>query len=154
VLATVPNWRFGSGSGLEPNWNRCNRLYPIKKPNHTKHAVFWLVPQFRKPRTLASIKYLSCDHITILYIRKRCSFTCSFTSHSPICDPITICWVALKNGFFLALFHSNSTNSNRIAYWRMGGERACKTAILCIYTIVIWSQLKYLIGAKVLSSRQ
>jgi len=65
VLATVPNWRFGSGSGLEPNWNRCNGFYPIKKPNRTEPAVFWPVPHFRKLSALAPIKYLSCDRITI-----------------------------------------------------------------------------------------
>jgi len=65
VLATVPNWRFGSGSGLESNWNSCNGFYHIKKPNRTKPAVFWAIPDFRKHRSLAPIKYLSCDHITI-----------------------------------------------------------------------------------------
>jgi hypothetical protein len=112
VLATVPNWRFGSGSGLEPNWNRCNGFHPIKKPNRTEPAVFWPVPPCRKLRTLAPIKYLSCDRITIWYIRKRCSFRCSFTSCSPIGDPITIRGVASKKVYFWALFHCNSTNSD------------------------------------------
>jgi len=65
VLATVPNWRFGSGSGLEPNWNRCNGFYPIKKPNRTEPVVFWPVPHFRIHTTLGPIKYLSCDCIAI-----------------------------------------------------------------------------------------
>jgi len=128
VLATVPNWQFGSGSRLELNWNCCNEFCPIKKQNRTEPTVFWPVPHFRKLRTLAPIKYLSCDRITIWYIHKRCSFRCSFTSYSPICNPITIRCVALKNAKFPALFHSNSTNSERIANWRKGGERACKTA--------------------------
>ena len=128
VLATVPKWRFGSGSGLEPNWNRCNGFYPIKKPIRSEPAVFWPVPHCRKLTTLAPIKYLSSDRITIWYIRKRCSFWCSFTTHSPICDPITIHCVTLKNAQFLAQFHSNSTNSDLITNWRMGGERASRTA--------------------------
>jgi len=128
VLATVPNWRFGSGSGLEPNWNRCNGFYPIKKPNRTEPAVFWAVPHFRKLRSLAPIKFLSFDRITIWYIRKRSSFRCSFTTWSPIWDPITIRWVASTDAKFSALFDNNSMNSDRIANWRMGGERPSKTA--------------------------
>jgi len=128
VLATVPNPRFSSGSGLEPNWNRCNRLYPIKKPNRTEFAVFWLVAQFGKLRTLAPIKYLSSDRITIWYIRKRCSFACSFTSCSPLCDPINIHWVAVKSHRKLGVFGSDATNIDWITKWRLGGVRACKTA--------------------------
>jgi len=96
VLAMGPNPRFVSGSGLEPNWNHCNGFYRIKKPNHTAPEVFWPVPQFGKLRTLAAIKYSSSDRITIWYIRKRCSFACSFTTCSPLCDPINIRWVAVK----------------------------------------------------------
>jgi len=128
VLATVPNWRFGSGSGLEPNLNRCNGCYPIKKPNRMEPAVFWPVPHFHKLSALAPIKYLSCDCITIWYIHNWYSVRCSFTSHSPICDTISICCVASKNDLFSALLHSNSTNSDHIANWRTGGERASKTA--------------------------
>jgi len=40
VSATIPNWRFGSGSWLDPNWNHCNWFYPTKKPNRTEPAVF------------------------------------------------------------------------------------------------------------------
>ena len=142
VLAMVPNWQFSSGSGLEPNWNRCNGFYPIKQPNRTEPMVFWAVPHFRKLRSLAQIKYLSCDPITIWYIYKRCSFRCSFTSHSPICDPITIHWVASNITWFSVLFHSDSTNCDWISTWWMGGERASKTAsftyILYCDTISTW----------------
>jgi hypothetical protein len=128
VCATVPNWRFSSRSGLVPNWNCFNRLYPINSPKRTDHAVFWAVPHCRKLWSSIEIKYLSCGRITIWYIRKRCSFRCAFTSNCPIRDPMTICWVALKITSFLALFHSNSMNCGRIANWRMGGERSSKTA--------------------------
>jgi len=148
----VPKPQFGSGNGLELNWNRCNRFYPINKPNRSEPTVFWLVPQFRQLRTLASTKYLSSDRITIWYLRKRCSFGCSLTSYSLFCDPINICWVTAKDAQVTPLFHSNSTNIDWISKWRIGGERACKTASFTIYHIVIWSELKYVIGAKVLSS--
>jgi len=148
VLATVPNRRFGSGSGLEPNWNRYNGFYLIKKPKCTEHIVFWPVPQSRELRDSAPIKYFSSDHITIWYICKRYSSACSFTPFSPICDQINIRWVTPKNEQFAVWFHSNSTNINRIANWSKAGERACRTAS-CMYIsycgtirteILNWSQ--------------
>jgi len=78
VFETVPNWRFGCGSVLEPNWNHWNGFYPIKIPNRTKPAVFWPVPHFCKLSTLAPTWYLCCDRITIWYILNRCSVWCSF----------------------------------------------------------------------------
>ena len=128
VLATVPHWRFSSGSGLEPNFNHCNGFYHMKQSNRTEPTVFWLVPHLCKLRTLPVIKYLSCDCITIWYLHKRCCFGCPITSHYPICNPITIRWVTSKNAYFSAIFHSISTDSDRITYWRIGGERTSKTA--------------------------
>ena len=43
VLAMVPNWWFGSGSRLEPNWIRCTGFCPIQKLNYTEPVVFWPV---------------------------------------------------------------------------------------------------------------
>jgi hypothetical protein len=128
VLAVVSNSRFGSGSGLEPNWNHCNGVYPIKQQNRTEPAVFWLVPHFHKLRTLSAIKYLCSDHITILYVCKLCSFRCSFTSHSPICDLINIRWDTVKNTSFLMIFNRDSTNIDRITIWWTEGERASNIA--------------------------
>jgi len=85
-------------------------------------------PHFHQPRTLAPIDYLSFDCVTMWYMCKRCSFRCSFTSHCAICDPNNICWVISKHAQFSALCHINSANSDLIANWTMGGERASKTA--------------------------
>ena len=79
-------------------------------------------------RTLAPIKYLSSDCTTIWYIHKRCSFACSFTSFSPLCDPINIRCITAKNAQFLSYFHCNLLKIDQIAKWRIGGETACKTA--------------------------
>ena len=65
---------------------------------------------------------------TICYIGKRCSFRCSFTSNSPVCNRITSRWVASKNAACSLQYHSNSTNSKQIIHWRMEGEWASKTA--------------------------
>ena len=64
-LATVPNPRFGSGSRLASNWNRCNRFYLIQQPTHIDPVVFWAVPHVRELSTLAPIKYLGSNHITM-----------------------------------------------------------------------------------------
>jgi len=124
----VRNQQLGSGSGLEPIWNSCNGLYSMKRLNRTESAVLWPFPQFHQLRTLASVRYLGSDHITIRYIRKRCNCACSFISWSPLCDPINIHCVSVKNTHFLQLFHSDSINIDWIAKWRIGGKRACKTA--------------------------
>jgi len=128
VLATVPNPRFGSGSGLEPNWNCWNGFHPIRKPNRTEPLVFWPVPKFCQLGTLAPIKYMSSDHITIWYICGWCRFACSFSSYSPLCNPINIHCITAKHVQFSALIHSNSSNIDRIAKWRIGSGWACKTA--------------------------
>jgi len=133
VWATVANLRFGFGSGLEPNWNRSNVFYPINKLTCNEPAVFWLVQQFREVNALAPNRYLSSDRITIWYIRTRCSFGYSFTTCCPICDPINIHWVTAKITQILALFHSNSTNIDRIANWSAGATSARKSsAFTCI----------------------
>jgi len=65
VLATIQNWRIGSGSGLEPIWTLSTGFYDITKPNGTEPAVFRAVPHFCIKRSLAPCKYLSWDCITI-----------------------------------------------------------------------------------------
>ena len=118
------------GSVPGPGWKRTEafqRVFPNQKTEPYGTPFFLVVPHFRKLRSLAPIKYLSCDRITIRYIRKWCRFRCLFTSHSQICDPITTQWVASKIAELSALFHSNSTNCDWIATWLMGGESASKT---------------------------
>jgi len=128
VIGTAPNPWFGYGSGLETNWIRWNRFHPIKKPNRNEPTVLWLVPQSRKPRTFAPVKYLSSDRLTIWYIHNRCSFACSFTTSPRSCDLINIRWVTSKNAHILALYHCDSNNIDLIANWRIGGEWVCKRA--------------------------
>jgi hypothetical protein len=55
VLATVPNWRFGSGYGLEPNWNCGNVFYHIKKtePHRTR--------SFLAGSTISDTQYFGCN---------------------------------------------------------------------------------------------
>jgi len=85
-------------------------------------------PHCRELQTLATIKHLSSDRITIWFIRKSCSFACSFTSYSPLCYRINLRHVTAKNAQFSVLFHCTATNIDWIAKCRRGGERTCKTA--------------------------
>jgi len=93
VLARLPNPQFSSGSMVDLIRIYCNGFSPIKKPNHTEPAVFWLVPQFHTLSTFAPIQYMGSDHLTIWYICKRCNFGSSFTPCSPICNLVNINWV-------------------------------------------------------------
>jgi len=106
----------------------CNGFYHIKNPNHTKPAVFWPVAHLHKLRTMATIKYLSSDRVTIWYICKRCISGCSFISWSPICDPINIHSVSVTHGQFSAQIQRDSMNINHIAIGTRGGERASRSA--------------------------
>jgi len=72
-------------------------------------------PHFCELRTLAPNKYLSWDCITIWYIPQRCSIACSFTSYSPLCDPINIRWVAVKWLRTLGVFCSDAMDIDWIA---------------------------------------
>jgi len=128
VIAPVPNPAFSSGSGLELNLNPRNEFYAIKSPNQSEPAVFWHVPRFWQLWTLAPIKYLSFDCITIWYIWKRCGFACSFTSNFPLCDPINVRWVAGKYRRKLCAFCSDPTNIDWISKWRIEVKRVWKTA--------------------------
>jgi len=67
VLATVPNPRFSSGSGLEPNWNHCNGFYPIEKRDCTQPAIFCLVPQFRQLTTFFPM-FRVCKNDALPYV--------------------------------------------------------------------------------------
>jgi len=104
-----------------------------KPEPHLNPRFFWqvlhaAVPYFRELSTFSPIKYFSSACITIWYILKRCSFACSFTSSSPICDQINIHWFSVKECLKFGVFRSDPTNTDRIAIWRQGGERICKTA--------------------------
>ena len=101
---------------------------PDINPRFFGRVLPTLEPHFRKLQTLAPIQDLRSDRIIIWFIPNRCSYACSFTSYSAVCYPINLRHVTAKNAQFWAVFHSTATNSDWIAKWRIGGERACNTA--------------------------
>jgi hypothetical protein len=88
----------------------------------TAELCFWEL------RTLAKIKCLSSDHITICYIHKRFSIWNLFTSQSPICDSINIHWVTVKNAQLSLVRYNYSRKIDQIANWRMWDQQTSKTA--------------------------
>ena len=98
------------------------------KPRFSELVLHAAEPHFRKIKTLAPITYSSFDCITIWYIHKSCSFACSFTCYSPMCDLINFHSVTWKPAHLPVLFHSESMNIDQIANWRKAGERAFTTA--------------------------
>jgi len=110
-------------------------------------------PGLCKPRYLAQIKYLSSDHIVTWSVRRLCSSSRSFTSRFQICDPTNIHWVAIEIPLISPKMCLDFTATQRISV----GSQICKREVkewlvlynLCTDHIMIRSELKYLIGAKV-----
>jgi len=97
------------------------------------------------------MNYLSADRITIWYIRKRYCFACSVTSDCAICDPIIIRWLTAKKPNSRHYFTATQSILTRLQIRQQEVKKHAKLHLLHIYHIVIWSELKYLIAAKVLS---
>jgi len=123
LFQTKPKtWPALSWRGLLPGPDRTLRFFG--------RVLQEAEPHFCELSTLAPIKYLSYDHITIWYIRKWCCFACSSTSYPPLCDPINIRWVAVKWRRKLSVFRCDPTNIDWITNLRTGGGRACNTTSL------------------------
>jgi len=139
VLATGPIPRFGSGSGSDPEPDRCNGFSP--KPWHFKSTI------------LAPIRYLSSDRIVTWSVRRLCSFSPSFTSRCHICNRTNIRWVAIENPHFSAELSPSFTAIQRILLQSQIWQREEKEGLILhnLRTdhVTIRSELRYLFGAKV-----
>ena len=153
VLATVPNSRVGSGSGSDPEPNRCNGSYHTKTRTVAIGPV--LPPKTRhfNITTLASIKYLSSDRIMTWSVCRLCSSSRSFTSRFQICVPTNIRWVAIENPLISRKMGLYFTATQRITVgsqiWKREVKERLEMHNLRTDHLLIWSELKYLIGAKV-----
>jgi len=139
VLAMGPNSRFGSGSGSNPEPDRCNGFPPTTR--HFKSTI------------LAPIEYLSSDRIVTWSVRRLCSFSPSFPSRSQICDPTSIRWVAIENPHFSAEISPYFTAIQWILaqsqIWQREVKEGLKLHNLRTDHVTIQSELRYLIGGKV-----
>jgi len=139
VLATGPNSRFGSGSGSNPEPDRCNGF-----PPNTRHF---------KSTILAPIKYLSSNRIVTWSVNRLCSFSPWFHSRSQICDPTSIRWGAIENPHFSADISPYFTANQRILaqsqIWQPEVKEGITLHNLRTDHVTIRSELRYLIGGKV-----
>jgi len=110
-------------------------------------------PGVCKPRYLVPIKYLSSDCIMTWSVCSLCSSSRSFTSRFQICDPTNICWVAIENPLNSRKMYLDSTATQRISVgsqlWKWEVTERLVLHNLRTDYIMIRSELKYLIGAKV-----
>jgi len=151
VLATVPHPRFGSGSGLERNWNRCNRFYPIKSCAALNLLYFGQFHNFAnsKPLLQLSIWVLIISQYDIYVNNAVLDAISPHILHIAIWSIVVeLLWNNDENWVFFAM-------TQQILIGLQRGEQEVKEHanlhLLGIYHIVIWSELKYLTGAKVLS---
>jgi len=156
VLATVPNSRVGFGSGSDPEPNRCNGSY------HTDTRTIAIGPVLPpKTRhfnitTLAPIKNLSSDRIMTWSVCRLFSSSRSFTSRFQICDPTNICWVAIENPIVSCKIGLHFTATQRISVrsqiWKREVKEGLELHNLHTDHLMMQSELKYLIGAKVVGT--
>jgi len=152
VLATVPTGWNGSELQLEPEPNRCNRSYHTKTRTVAIGPVLPPKTQYFNLTTWPLIKYFSYDHIVIWWIRRLCSFSCSFTSHYQICDPTNVGGVAIEKPRISLKMCPNFTATQQISVgsqiWMLEGKERQIVHNLRIDHVTIQSELRYVIGAK------
>jgi hypothetical protein len=86
-------------------------------------------------------------------VRRLCSISPSFTSRCQICDWSNICWIAVKEGDISAEKCGFSIATERILVrsqmWEWQVKEGLKLHNLCTDHVTIRSELRYLIGAKI-----
>jgi hypothetical protein len=153
VIATGPISRVGSGYTSTRMWSVATGLITwttrtigngLVLPPYTRHFKFTI---------LALINYLSFDRIRTWSVRMLCSFSRSFTSRCQICDQTIIRWVAIKYPPIARQMSRYLTAIQWILVRSQIWKRELKVRLvihtLCTYHIMIQSELKYWIEAKV-----
>jgi len=101
----------------------------------------------------APIQYFSSDCIMTWSIRRLLSFSPSYTSQFQICNWTNIRWVPIENPRISLKIWCYSTAIQRILVglqiWKRDMNEGLKLHNLHIHHVMIRSELKYLIGAKV-----
>ena len=153
VLATGPNSWVSLGSSSTANRTVLTSLStpitwtigngPVLPPK-TRHFKFTI---------LAPIKYLSSDCTMTWSVRTLCSFSHSFTSRCQICNWTNIRWVAIEKPQISRKIWCYFTVIQQILVWlqiwKREVEERLKLHNLYIDHVMIWWDLRYLIGAKV-----
>jgi len=150
----LERFRVRVGTGTEP-WQR---FLPHENPDRCHWASFTTKTRHFNLTTLAPIKYLSCDRIMTWSVRRLCSSSRSFTSCIQICDPTTTRRVAIENPRIWLEICPYFTATLRISVgsqiWLLEVKELIKLDNLRIHHVMIRSELKYLIAAKVVGTVQ
>jgi len=129
------------GPMIRKTWTVGNGLVLPPKTRHFKVTI------------LATIKYLSSDHIMTWSVCTLCSFSHSFISRCQIWDKTNIHWVTFKNPGCSGKISCYLTPIGRILVrsqiWHRKVEERLKLHNLHTDHFMICWDLRYLIGAKV-----
>jgi len=168
VLLTVPDYppsvRVVTGTESTVQVSNCQGTRPAGScqrcyPDRTFNIGFLtrlepdLGSNYTVPTGLAPIKYSSSDRIMTWWIRIWCSFSRSFTSCIPICNPTDIRWVVEKWG----QIWPENCGFSIATQWILVGSQIWKWEVkegpemnnLDVDHGMIRWKLKYLIGAVV-----
>jgi len=155
-ILSVSNGTKFSGrfqSRFHPKLDHGNRCYHTKNPEHWKWAGFTTKSWHFKFTLLAPIKYLSSNHIRTWSRRSMCSFSSCFTSRCQICDRTIIGWIGIENTQISPTIWCYFTAIQRILVRSQIRKREVTGRLtlhnVCIDCVMIPSELRYSIGAKV-----
>jgi len=154
VLATVPGYPAAVRVWNRTRWSSPG-CYPENRGTHRVRGQVGTGPRFHitVPSTLAPIKYLSSDRIVTWSVRRLCSMSPSFTSRCLICDWRNIRWIAVKEGHISAEKCGFSIVTQlilvRSQVWQREVKEGLKLHNLRTDHVTIQSELRYLIGAKI-----
>ena len=154
VFPTVLNWRFSSGSGFQPNWNPCNRFSLSK--NRTAPSPLFFGPFHNSANSELSLQ-LSIWVVIVsqydIYVQDAVVDALSRPIVQFAIRSLFVEWL-WNNTEDFAFFEATQLIVIGLQIGQREVIKHLKLHLLRIYHSVIQSQLKYLIGAKVLSSRK
>jgi hypothetical protein len=152
MLPTGQKIRFCSGSGSNPEVDRCNEVYQMKTWTVAIGPVFPPKARNFMITSLAPIKYLSSDRVATWSVYRLCIIRSSFISRSQNCDATDIHGVALEIQGISCQICSYFTATARILvisqFWMRKVKDCLIIHILCPDHVTILSELRYIISVK------
>jgi len=170
-------WTTGPGNlPAVQIWTRKTVQFSSKPSQNPTHFVLvWLFPgtdlksgildwvepglqfHYTVPATFTPIQDLNSDCIITWSIRWLCSYYHSFASHIHICDRTHIHWIIVKSHHIVCNIRGFSMATQWIFVWSQIWQREVKERQklhnVLIDHVMIWSELRYIIGAKIVNSK-
>jgi len=128
---------------------------PLIQSRFLRRVVPGLRFHLEVPATFPSIKCLRSQRTMTGWISRMCSFTRSSTSHFQICHRINIHSIAVKWHQMISRIYGWLIATERILVRSQIGQREVKERLKLHNVrpnhVLVWSELKYLIGAKIVN---